>query len=138
MRRRALLLALAVTGFAYPQAEKDREIIAAEAQWVDALKAGNREQLGSLLADDLVYTHSTGVTESKSEFTQKFKPDIQSFEYSDRRIKVMGDAAVLTATATISGAAKGESYQAKVRVTHVWMKNGGRWQLQVHQSTWIR
>jgi ketosteroid isomerase-like protein len=131
---------LAVAGLAICQESSRQidEILSAETKWIDAIRSGDSVKLQDLLADELVYTHSIGTVVTKREPIRDLKPDVQKIEYSDQKIQVFGAVAVLTAQARITGVSKGGSYDNRVRLTHVWAKTGGIWQLVAHQATFIR
>ena len=111
------------------------EILTAEARWIDAIRSGDFAALEKVLSDDLVYTHSSGIVATKKEFLGKVHLDVKSVEYSDRKIQLFGNTAVLTAQARITGGSKRQSYDNRVRIIHVWAMKGGGWQLVAHQTT---
>ena len=117
-----LVAILLCAGVATPQADVKQieEILTAEARWINAICSGDSAALEKILSDDLVYTHTTGVVHTKKEFIQKFRSGVQTVEYSDRKIQLFGNTAVLTAQMHIRGEAKGQTYDNRVRIIHVW------------------
>lgn len=132
-----LVAILLCAGVATPQGgvKQIEEILTAEARWIDAIRSGDFAALEKILSDDLVYTHSSGVVETKKEFIGNLHTDVQTVEYSDQKIQLFGNTAVLTAQARITGGTKGQSYDNRVRIIHVWANKGGGWQLVADQST---
>ena len=136
----ALVAILLCAGVATPQADVKQieEILTAEARWIDAIRSGDSAAFEKILSDDLVYAHMTGVVHTKKEFIRIFRSDVQTVEYSDRKIQLFGNTAVLTAQMNIRGEAKsGQTYDNRVRIIHVWAKQGDGWQWVAHQSTFL-
>ncbi len=115
----------------------EAEVKEAEHAWVRAATTNDQTALTSLLAPKLVYTHSTGLIEGKSEYMkaldsfQKYK----SIDLSDMRINVYGNTAIVNTRARMTGATKGTPFDNQLLVIHVWVKQGGKWQLAAHQTT---
>jgi ketosteroid isomerase-like protein len=103
--------------------------------WYNAAVKQDRAALESLLADDLVYTHAGGQVQTKSEYiaaVMKGPPHYESMTYSDMKIRIYGQTAVLTAFADIKLTSQP---MFRVRTLHVYVENGGHWQLVAHEST---
>lgn len=129
-------LVLGLLGFlivpALAQERSDESAIRAlEAKWADAYKQRQITQLASLLADDYVITTEDGTTYSKVGFVSfnsgPLRVDIS--EFSDLKVHIHGNVAIVTGAYHESGSASGKSYDYHDRVTDVWMKLGGKWQL---------
>lgn len=115
----------------------EAEVKDAENAWVKAATANDQAALGNLLAPKLVYTHATGLVESKPEYMkavdsfQKYK----SIDLENMRINVYGNTAIVNEKARMVGTTKGVPFDNQVLVIHVWVKQGGKWQLAAHQTT---
>ena len=86
------------------------------------------------LADDMLYSHANGRTQTKGEYiaaVTKGPSHYESFQDSDTKIRVYGKAAVLSGFVDVKlvGA---DSY--RVRTLEVYVENNGRWQMTAHQS----
>lgn len=106
----------------------------ASRNWRAAVIRQDGAALGRLLADDLVYAHSGGKTESKAEYIAAVtKPPsrYESFTESNTTVRVYGKAAVLEGNVVVKPAGR-ESY--RVRTLEVYVNNGGQWQMTAHQS----
>jgi ketosteroid isomerase-like protein len=93
---------------------------------------------GRYLADDLIYTHSTGTAETKSEYLAKLKAGTQKYSSLDLVnpvIRVFGDAAVLNTQVRMQGASKGVPFDNTLFMMEVWVRQGGSWKLVAHQTT---
>jgi hypothetical protein len=94
--------------------------------------------LESLLADDLIYTHSSARVDTKQSLIANMKSGAtvySSIEPSDVRAQDLGDAVVLTGVAWIKVVSKGKDLDFGVRFTDAYAKRSGRWQMVVWQST---
>jgi ketosteroid isomerase-like protein len=90
------------------------------------------------LTDDLIYTHSTGVAESKSAYLAKLKSGDQKYTSLDLIspvVRVFGDAAVLNTQIRMQGASKGVPFDNTLFMMQVWVRQGGGWKLAAHQTT---
>ena len=58
-----------------------------------------------------------------------------SLEASDRTVKVYGDVAVMTSLTTMKGQYGGQDASGQYRVTNVFAKRGGGWQIVSLQMT---
>lgn len=115
---------------------------AAKAQediWVAAVRANDFAALDKLLSEQLVYTHSTGIVETKAQYLAKLKSGDQKYaniEYSDVKTFNLGRAQVVSATVRMTGATKGVPFDNKLKMLHVWsVQPDGTMQLVAHQTT---
>jgi hypothetical protein len=104
---------------------------------LDALLKKDRATFEPLLADDYVYLHSNGtVTNRTEEIGQTMSADVKwtASTLSNLKVRIYGDAAVVTGVLTHTGSAKGYVGGARL-ITHLWVKRNGRWQSVGGQST---
>ena len=97
--------------------------------------------LETLLADDLVYIHTTGRMESKRQFLDSLRSGAlryRSIEPSETVIRTAGDAAIVTGRAKMAVTINGADRNFEIRYTAVYRSTGGRWQLVSWQSTQIQ
>jgi len=115
------------------------EVRKAESGWVAAITKNDMAGLEKVLADDLVYTHSTGIVDSKASYIQSLRGGNQRYEgvtHEDMKVQVYGNTGVLTAKVRMTGKTKGVPFDNQLRVVHVWVKQrSGDWQLVAHQTT---
>ena len=106
-------------------------IRALESKWIDAYKQRQIATVASLLADDYVITLEDGSTYGKVGFISynagSLRVDIA--EASDLKIHMHDNIAVVTAAYHEQGVFRGKPYNYHDRLTDVWMKIGGKWQL---------
>jgi len=115
----------------------EQEIIKLEQTVSDAQIKKDRPTLERLMTDDYLYTHSNGSVFNKAqEIAESMSSDVQwtDAKFADVKVRIFGDVAVLTASETLQGAAKGYATGAR-RITDVFVKRNGRWQWVGGQST---
>lgn len=106
--------------------------------FIAAVRKNDVATVAGFLADDLVYTHSTGLVEGKKEYLAKLKTGDQKYtgiELINPKIRTYGDAAVINTQTRMTGATKGVPFDNMLFLMHVWVKQGGSWKLVAHQTT---
>ena len=124
-------------GAAQAPSATDQTVLKLDRELIDALFTKDRTAFEPLLADDYVYIHSNGtVANREEEIAQTMASDVKwtASNLSGLKIRVYGDAAIITGTLTHTGSAKGYVGGARL-VTHLWVKRNGRWQTVGGQST---
>ena len=94
--------------------------------------------LQSVLADDLIYTHSSARLDSKKSLIDNMVSGstvYTSVEPSDVKAQDLGDTVVLTGTCQIKVTLNGAPNAFGVRFTDVYARRDGRWQMVTWQST---
>jgi ketosteroid isomerase-like protein len=124
-----------------PKSSASEELRRAEQRRIEALVNSDVPQLEKLLADDLTYTHSTGIRESKSEFLHRIQSGelkYDSMQHENVSVRLYGDTEVLTGTSRVKVRARSRSLDLHIRFTEVWVKRDrGPWQLVAWQATRI-
>ncbi len=103
-----------------------------ELKWTESYKQRQVDMLASLLADDFVITVEDGNTYGKTGYiSHSVEPSthVEVAEMSDLKVRMHGDAAVVTGAYHERGVSNGKAYEYHDRLTDVWMKNGGKWQV---------
>jgi ketosteroid isomerase-like protein len=99
------------------------------------------DALAPLLAEDLVYIHTTGEMESKPQLLDRLRSGAlryRSIEPSETVIRTTGDLATITGRAKMAVTIGGTDRDFEMRYTAVYRSTGGRWQLVSWQSTRIQ
>jgi ketosteroid isomerase-like protein len=94
--------------------------------------------LNELIADDLIYTHSSARLDTKASLIGNMESGstvYTSVVPSDVEAQDLGDTVVLTGSCRISVNAGGRPNSFGVRFTDVYANRGGRWQMVTWQST---
>ena len=120
----------------------EQQIIALNRQWTDAITKEDVATLNRLFAEDIIVTSGSGEVRSKAQemkdLTPSSKPDpdftsIRPFITEDVRVRVYGDAAVVTGLAKWGFKYKGQEVNQERRFTHVYAKQQGRWRIVAQQ-----
>jgi hypothetical protein len=113
-------------------------VLALDAERSRAMVAGDVAALDRILADDLVYTHSTGISESKGEFIEKIRSGARKYRKmasSDVRARGEGGAVILNGRVDGEVEAGGMRIFLSLAFTAVYVERGGRWQMAAYEST---
>lgn len=135
-----LAIALTVTAVAAAPdtTAADAAVRAADAARIKATTTNDFPALEAILADDLTYTHSSGVTDTKAQFLTALKTGrsrYTSITPQDVVVRVYGLAAVVTGRAAVSVVVDGKPSDIQLRFTSVYVQRDGRWQFAAWQST---
>lgn len=128
----AAWLVLAVATSAVAQEDDAAKVRALEMKWTDSYKQRKIDILASLLSDDFVITVEDGATYSKSGYithTADTSVQVKLAELSDLKVHLHGNAAVVTGAYHEKGISNGQPYEYHDRLTDVWMKRDGNWQV---------
>lgn len=110
----------------------------AEKAWATAITKRDFVLLDKVLSPDLVYTHSTGVIDTKDSYIGAQKKGDRRYDavtHLETKVKQYGDAGVVTGKLRMQGKAGAGPFDDIVLLTHVWIKQGGSWRLVAHQTT---
>ena len=100
-----LLLASSCLFAEKPSPDVEKAISAAESQWRQAVLAGSRSVLASLMADDITYTHSSSLTQTKNQFIESVvsgSTKYQGIDFQTTQMRQYGDAVIITHDAIIT------------------------------------
>ena len=109
-----------------------------EQDWAEAVKRRDVEKIDQMQADDYVFTGPGGVVWSKQRTLETIKSgdlEIDSFTFSDVKVRMYGDAAVVTQQVNWNARFRGLDISGPQRMTDVFVKQGGRWRCVASQST---
>lgn len=118
--------------------DNGQKIIDLDKKRMHAMAQKDIATLNALLADDLVYTHSSARLDTKQSLIRAMESGSTMYtavEPSDVQAQDLGDAVVLTGSARISVMSNGNPNSFGVRFTDVYVNKGGQWQMVAWQST---
>ena len=128
-----------------PTAEKvsstnnaEQEVIQLTDQYIAALKGKDTAALERIWGDDLTFINPGGAVLTKAQRLADIQSGANRFdslEASDRAVKVYGDVAVMTSLTTMKGQYGGQEASGQYRVTNVFARRGGVWQIVSLQMT---
>lgn len=120
------------------QSADEKAVVAAEKARFEAQVSKNTDALNQLLADDLVYVHSSGNVDTKQSYIQSIKEGnstYNSIDVQEQKVRLYGKTAIINGICYIKRpAVDGKNNDLKLRYTDVYVKKGGRWQMVTWQS----
>jgi hypothetical protein len=119
-------------------ADNGQQIIDLDRERMEAMGKKDIAKLNALLADDLIYTHSSARIDTKKSLIGAMESGATVYTSvvpSDVVAQDLGDAVVLTGVARISVTSNGNPINFGVRFTDVYANRGGQWQMVTWQST---
>ena len=146
MKRIAFAVGLVVLVFGVANTAKtqtgsvEQELVKLEHDWA---KAGIKKDIAffdQILADDFTATDPEGNVFSRAQYLAEMKSGdyvLASFVQDDLKVRIYGDAAVVTGRATIKGQYKGEEASGQYQWTDTFIKHAGRWQCVATHSSMI-
>ena len=96
---------------------------------------------GSVLSEDAVLTGPDGAVQTKAQLLADLKSGtlvIESSAISDMKVRVFGEAAVVTYTTTDKGNYKGRDISGRYRWTDTFVRREGKWRIVAGQGTPIQ
>lgn len=111
----------------------------AEERLRQAMLGSQVEELDRLLAPDLVFTNHLGMELGKEDDLEAHRSglvEISALETSDQRIRILGDAAVVTVRVELSGSYRGTPASGTFRFTRIWTRGiDGAWRVTAGHSS---
>lgn len=135
MRRAFAVLGMLVMTTALSAATPEEGVKEAGAGWRQGAIKQDTALLEKYLADDLVYTHGGGQTETKAQYianVTKGPSHYLAMEPSETRIRVYGKMAVLWGLVDVTPA-KGQTYRTRTLEVYTQHANG-TWQMTQKES----
>ena len=135
MKLLPVLILVACTAFAAaPNAADEKAVLAAERQYADAMVKGDTATLEKLLSDDLSYTHSNVLMETKADVlkaissgTTKYK----AIDFKTTQVRQYGDVVVTNHSMVFAQPERVNN----VYVTMVWVRQPNGWRMVQRQAT---
>ena len=132
-----LLFAVAILAQTSAQQTKEiaehteQELITLENEWAKSVVKLDLAFMERILADDYTWTDPEGKIHTKAEEIASIKSGqgvVTSCVSDDVKVRVYGDAAVVTGITTQKGMVEGKEVSGQFRWTDTWVKIAGRWQ----------
>jgi len=118
----------------------ERELIKLENEWADAWIKSDVAFFDRIMADDYTWTSPWGEVLTKAHnlaLVKSGKDVITSWVLAEMKVRVYGDAAVVSGRDTIKETYKGEDISSQNRWTHTWVKRAGSWECVAAHSSEI-
>ncbi|MEP7274483.1 MAG: nuclear transport factor 2 family protein [Acidobacteriota bacterium] len=132
------ILTLMLSTVSAQSGKTGEEVLKLDARRFAAMARNDLAELGRILADDLVYTHSTGNVENKKEFLAGLESGnlrYLSIESDENKVRVYGDTAIINGRARVRLSARGQEQAFTLRFIDVYVKRNGNWQMVAWQSS---
>jgi ketosteroid isomerase-like protein len=128
----AFLCCLPVISSAQQGPSDSEKVLGLEKKWTESYQQRDINILSSLLAEDFVITVEDGSTFGKEGYishSADSEVHVDVADLSELRVRLHGNTAVVTGAYHEVGSSKGKHYEYRDRLTDVWMKIDGRWQV---------
>ncbi len=136
----AALAMLAACATSSPVVDDAETLMALERTWANAVMTHGAAPLEGFLADDFTQTSETGEVRGREETIARVGSSAAVFSsggLEDMRVRLYGDAAVVTGRFAGEGRAGDEGFTVNVRWTDTFVRRDGRWSCVASQSTTI-
>jgi ketosteroid isomerase-like protein len=116
----------------------EKEILALEDKRYAAMTKGDFGALEALLHDQLLYTHSSSLTDTKASWLAALKSGktkYKSAQRSDVKVRMLGDVALVTGKGAIEAEVNDQPRSLRLVFLNVWTKTPQGWKFIAWQST---
>jgi ketosteroid isomerase-like protein len=121
--------------------EADAAALAAvEERFARALAAGDADALDNIVVDDWIVIGPDGKIITRSAFLDVVRSGVLThsvMESDETRLRVYGDAAIVTARVVTAGAYQGQAFTTTERATDVFVRDHDSWKCVLTQLTTI-
>jgi hypothetical protein len=134
------MLCMAAPVQACDRARVADEIATADANRYAALVAGDLAAVARYLGDELTYTHSSSVVDTKEAYLDALRSGkvvYRQTERSDVKITPYGCVGVMTGRGDFKVTLDGKDIDVPLRFTNVWVMRDGGWQMVAWEATRI-
>ena len=121
-------------------ADSEKQVASLSKQAAEAALKGDAKAMDAIVADDCLVISPVGELVTKAEHLKAMKDGtlhFDSIEHSEVKVRVYGDAAVLTSRGRVKVTIKGRSETLSVRNSEFYAKQGGKWRCVSAQVTRI-
>jgi ketosteroid isomerase-like protein len=133
----ALLLAAGLAQARDPSAD-ERDLLRVEAALCHAFEAGDADALRRRLDRGFTLTDSKGqVTDLAQNIAEVAArdPSYEVFRNHDQKVRLFGDAAIVTGITTIKGHSGTDAFAGNFQYTDTWIRRGGEWILAASHAS---
>jgi len=112
------------------------QIVARERAGLDALKTGDLAEFGASTAEDAIFVdaHGPATKAEVVEHTAAFR--LTDYTMADIEfIPLTAESGLIVYMLTESGTSHGKDFSARVYVSSLWLKRGGKWLCEFSQET---
>jgi ketosteroid isomerase-like protein len=116
----------------------DKEVLGLEEKRIAAMIERDFAKLESMVHDQLLYTHSSAVVDGKQSWLESMKSGKVKYKkanFSEQKVRVFGDVALVTGRAEIDAEIGGQAKTLRLRYLNAWTKTPQGWKFVAWQST---
>lgn len=115
----------------------EQTLIDLQIAWMDAWQRQDRTAIEAILAPEFTLTsaRTDQIVDRAGWLGLLDRVKNVSFEYTDFRIDVFGDAAVVRSRMSQVARVDDQPWDATFMLTDVWIRRGGRWQVVARHSS---
>src|ERR1039458_3332497 len=133
-------LTASAAGQAGQSISEEAKILELDRQWYELGITRDVAALDQLLSPDFVMTNSYGRVVTRDQLLERYRsPEhsfkLKSFKTDDVKVRIFGDAAIVTGSASVDIEASDLRFGSAVRFTRAYVRANGRWRLAAHQAT---
>lgn len=133
-----IILFLAISISAFCQSKQEKEVATAVELFKKGIVDADKDLLTSITANELVYGHSSGKVQNKTEFiTEIINPqamDYTSVDMTDQTIEISGQVAIVRHIYSAETINNGTVGHLKIGNMLIWQKQHGKWKLLARQA----
>ena len=117
--------------------KEEQELIDLQVAWMDAWRRHDRAALEGILAPEFTLTsaRTDQIADRATWLKMLDRVKNESFEYSDFRIDIFRDAAVVRSRLSQVASVDGRPWNASFMLTDVWIRRNGTWQVVARHSS---
>lgn len=122
------------------QADAQRRLLEADDERCRAMLAHDLDALSTIIGDDVVYTHSSAVIDTKHTYLQTLREGRLRYLAAQRKsadVRLYGQVAIMHGHVTMQIESHGKTKELNNLYQSVWVERSGRWQLVSWASTVI-
>lgn len=115
----------------------DKEILGLEDQRFAAMVARDFTALEKMVHDQLLYTHSSGLTDTKASWLESMKSakvKYKSASCSERQVRFFGEVALVRGKAAIEAEIGGQPRSLRLLFLNAWVRTPQGWKFAAWQS----
>jgi ketosteroid isomerase-like protein len=112
--------------------DEEQQVSRLEQDLIEAFRSNDAASLKRIMADDFVFTDPLGTSITKDRWLEDLASGafaFESIEIEGMRVRLAGDAALVTGIVTLKARSPRGGYDGRFGVVDVYMKRAGRWQL---------
>jgi ketosteroid isomerase-like protein len=116
----------------------EKEILEREDKRLAAMVGEDFGSLEAMVHDELIYTHSSGVVDTKASWLESMrsrKTRYRKVTPGERKVRLYGDTALVTGRADIEAEVGGQPKSLRLSYLIAWTKTPQGWKFVAWQST---